>query len=266
MSNDRKTKEDVDELLKNAHAEGEVSEASMKALELVDPGAQIAASLGVRVDDVSASEVVLVTLMPDDSGSIAQAHHAKVVREGHNLVLDALAASQQTGSILVHCRYLNGNVLYPFCPLDRAVKMDGANYHPDGGTPLYDETVALLGTVLAKSREFSESGVPVRTVTLLLTDGADVHSQRARPADVAALVRDLTSAGNHIVAAMGIADGTTDFRAVFRDMGIDDRWILTPGNSAAELRRAFQVFSQSAVRASRSAASFATTAAGGFVN
>jgi hypothetical protein len=31
-------------------------------------------------------------------------------------------------------------------------------------------------------------------------------------------------------------------------MGIPDRWIMTPGSSASEIRRAFQVFSQSAVR------------------
>jgi len=58
---------------------------------------------------------------------------------------------------------------------------------------------------------------------------------------------------NHIVAAMGISDGTTDFREVFRKMGIADRWILTPGNSASEIRRAFSVFSQSAVRAAAGA-------------
>jgi hypothetical protein len=58
---------------------------------------------------------------------------------------------------------------------------------------------------------------------------------------------------NHIVAAMGISDGSTDFRGVFRAMGIADRWILTPGNSASEVRRAFQVFSQSAVRAAAGA-------------
>jgi hypothetical protein len=43
-------------------------------------------------------------------------------------------------------------------------------------------------------------------------------------------------------------------------MGIPDRWILTPGNSAQEIRRAFQVFSQSA------AALGAGAALGGFGN
>ena len=75
----------------------------------------------------------------------------------------------------------------------------------------------------------------------------------------------MTRSEAHIVAAMGISDGITDFRAVFRDMGIEDRWILTPGNNPSEIRRAFQVFSQSAVRASQ-AASFSQGAAGGFAN
>jgi len=48
-------------------------------------------------------------------------------------------------------------------------------------------------------------------------------------------------------------------------MGIEDRRILTPRDNASEIRNAFQVFSQSAVRASQ-AASFSSSALGGFTN
>ena len=64
---------------------------------------------------------------------------------------------------------------------------------------------------------------------------------------------------------IAVNDGSTDFRKVFSEMGIPDRWILTPGNSASEIRGAFQMFSQSAVRVSQ-AASFSKSALGGFVN
>jgi hypothetical protein len=47
-------------------------------------------------------------------------------------------------------------------------------------------------------------------------------------------------------------------------MVIKDEWILTPASSPTELRKAFQVFSQSAVRASQSAANFSKAALGGF--
>jgi len=131
--------------------------------------------------------------------------------------------------------------------------MTTANYHPNLGTPLYDQTAVVLGTVIAKAQELAQAGIAVRTVTLIITDGGDYGSTRCKPGDVKAIVADMLAQENHIVAAMGISDGTTDFRAVFRSMGIPDRWILTPGNSASEIRRAFAVFSQSAVRASQGA-------------
>ncbi len=60
----------LNNLFQTAQDEGLLSQASMQALNVIDLGAQIQAGLGVNVDDVTASEVVLVTIMPDDSGSI----------------------------------------------------------------------------------------------------------------------------------------------------------------------------------------------------
>ncbi len=252
-------------LLGNARAQGTLSKASMNTLDVLDLGAQIQAGLGVEVDDVPSAEVVLVTMMPDDSGSIRFSGNADAVRTGHNLVLEALARSRQGDDILVHNRYLNGEVLYPYTPLAQAKRMTSANYDPCKGTPLYDQTVVLLATVLAKSQEFADNGVPVRTVTLLISDGADVHSTRADASHVRSLVEDMLRAENHIVAAMGIDDGSTDFRRVFRAMGVPDPWILTPGSTPTQIRSAFEVFSQSAVRASQ-AAHFSHAVLGGFVN
>jgi dihydroxyacetone kinase DhaKLM complex PTS-EIIA-like component DhaM len=268
MRNDDKNKSRpgyVKDLLEQAEADGTLSPASMQALDIPDIGAQIQAGLGIGVDDVASSEVVLVSMMPDDSGSIQYAGNADAVRLGHNQVLDALSASRQRDDILVHTRYLNGLVLYPYTPVPQAIRMDAHNYDPNLGTPLYDQTVVLLGTVLAKSQELAQNGVPVRTVTLIITDGADAGSTRAGASHVKSLVDDMLRAEGHIVAAMGIDDGTTSFRQVFRSMGIPDAWILTPRSTAGEVRKAFQVFSQSAVRASQSA-HFSATALGGFAN
>ncbi|NVB80471.1 MAG: hypothetical protein HOV81_18910 [Kofleriaceae bacterium] len=251
MSNDNDDK--VKKLLAEAHGTGALSAKSLATLDVVDVGAQIQAGLGVTIDDVTASEVVLLTMMPDDSQSIAAANNTAAVREGHNFVLDALGRSKQSGEVLAHTRYLNGDVLFPYTALQHAIQMTPANYNPCHGTPLFDQSVVLLGTVVAKAQELAQAGIAVRTVTLIITDGGDYGSTRCRPADVAALVADMLAQENHIVAAMGIDDGSTDFRQVFKAMGIPDRWILTPGNSASEIRRAFQVFSQSAVRATAGA-------------
>ncbi|MDX2270575.1 MAG: hypothetical protein NW237_01315 [Cyanobacteriota bacterium] len=250
----------IQDLFQNAQNEGILSSASLQALNVIDIGAQIQAGLGISVDQVTASDVVLVTMMPDDSGSIRFSGNVQAVRGGHNSVLDALTASKQQDHMLVHTRYLNGFVLFPYCPLGQAVRMNTQNYDPNLGTPLYDQTVILLGTVLAKSQEFSDNGVPVRTVTLIITDGGDAGSYHSTAQDVAAIVQDMLRAENHIIAAMGIDDGATDFRQVFREMGIRDEWILTPGHSEQEIRRAFQMFSQSASHLSQG------SPLGGFAN
>ena len=264
MSKSKKAKR-AQNLIHAARDEGKLSAKSAKTLDIVDMGAQISAGLGVDVDDVMSSEVVLVAMMPDDSGSIRFAGNAQAVRDGHNLVLDSLGQCKQSQDIFCHTRYLNGLVLSPYAPTDQVPRMDQHNYDPALGTPLYDQAIVLLGTVLAKAQEFEANGVPVRTVTLLITDGADVCSTRASAKDVKSLVDDMHAAENHIIAAMGIDDGGTDFHAVFRSMGIPDRWILTPKSGASDIRSAFQVFSQSAVRVSQ-AASLSHVGLGGFVN
>lgn len=251
---------DVNQLFSSAEQDGTLSPQSLQVLNVQDLGAQIQAGLGIAVDDVKASEVVLVSMMPDDSGSIRMGKNAQHVRDGHNGVLDALAASKQKDNVFVHTRYLNGHVLYPYVPLARAVRMDTKNYDPNLGTPLYDETIVMLGTVLAKSQAFLDAGVNVRSVTLLITDGADAGSTKAAK-DVAAIVHDMRISERHVVAAMGIDDGSTDFRRVFGEMGIEAKWILTPKNDPKDIRRAFNVFSQSAVQLTGGAA---RPAAGGF--
>jgi hypothetical protein len=259
--NDDDDDKKVKQLLADAHQQGALSARSLHTLDVVDVGAQIQAGLGVTIGDIAASEVVLLTMMPDDSASIASAGNTDAVRDGHNFVIDALKRSKQSGEVLAHTRYLNGQVLCPYTALEHAVVMTPANYNPIHGTPLFDQACVVFGTVIAKSQELARAGIAVRTVTLIITDGGDYGSVRCKASDVKALVADMLAQENHIVAAMGISDGSTDFKAVFQAMGIPDRWILTPGNSASEIRRAFQVFSQSAVRASQGA-----TQLGGFSN
>ncbi len=255
----------IKNLLSEAKDEGILSKQSMQAFNIPDLGARIQAGLGIKVDDVKASEVVLVTLLVDDSGSIRFAGNAELVREGHNTILEALKESKQEDNIFIHTRYLNGEVLYPYIEIANAIKMDSSNYDPNKGTPLYDETVVLLGTVITAAQEFKSSGVPARTITLIVSDGADEHSHRSGAKDVASIVSDMLHEERNIVAAMGIDDGgRTDFRKIFGAMGIRDEWILTPKNSKSEIRKAFQTFSKSAVRASQNAGSFSKTALGGF--
>ncbi len=255
----------VKDIFQQARTEGDLSTTSFRSLTVnADIGQRIQAGLGVVPDDVAAAEVVLVTLMPDDSGSIRFAGNADAVRNGHNLVLDSLLASRHFEWVLVHPRHLTCPTLCSSRPLSDAVRMTTKNYDPNQGTPLYDQTVVLLGTVLAKAKEFEQNGVAVRTVTLLITDGADVSSRTQTAASVRSIVDDMQQSEGHIVAGMGIDDGSTGFADVFREMGVRDEWILTPGATSSEIHGAFQVFSQSVVQASQSVLGFSQAAMQGF--
>lgn len=255
----------LSQLFTGALQTGALTQAGFQALQVTDLGAQIQNGLGIHVDDVTTSEVTLLSQLIDDSGSIGfVAGNTEAVRDGHNAVLDALSSSKQANGILAHCRYLNGQVLYPYRLLKQAVRMTRANYSPGGGTPLYDQTGVLLGTAVAKVQEFEDNNVPARSILLIITDGDDQGSCRHKPRTLRPLVEDLLRTEMHIIAGMGIFDGSTDFRKIFRSMGIQDNWILTPANDPKEIRAAFRLFSQSALRASQGGASFSQTAAGGF--
>lgn len=248
------------------------SATSAMGLTVDTLGPAITAGLGtVKLDDIKSSEVLLVTSLLDDSSSIRfVAGNSEAVRDGQNSMVDALTGAKQAGDVLISCRYLNGDgsnlgVLFPYRPLSGAIRLDPHNYDPHGSTPLYDQSAVTLTGVAAKIAEFEQGGVAARAVTVIVTDGADVGSRYSSAPAVRAIVEGLLHTEQHIIAGMGIDDGQTDFRKVFNEMGIPAEWVLTPANNEHEIRQAFAVVSQSAVRASQAAGtSFSQVALGGF--
>lgn len=254
---------DVGDLFTDAYEYGDISDASLQTLSVADLGAQIQAGLGVAALDVPASRAVLLTMLLDDSGSIQYRGNEQAVRDGYNQVLKALLQSKQQDEILAQTRYINGRILYPYRFLSHAPMLDKSNFTANGMTPLYDQAIVTLGSVLAKTTEFERNGQQVNTVTLIVTDGCDAGSSYTAR-NVYPLVTDMLARENHIIAGMGIDDGETDFRQVFRDMGIPDNWVLTPKNDQQEIRRAFQLFSQSAVVAAQGTVNLNAGGSAGF--
>lgn len=256
----------VTSLFQTAADDGLIGGQAMQALTAPDLGATINNALGMRIDDVTASEVMLCTFDIDDSVSIRSvAGNSEAVRKSHNEILEALGGSKQESGILAHCRYLSGKVLYPYCLISQAIRMDSHNYNPNRGTPLYDSIVDTLAIVLAKTEEFRQGGVPVRSFTVIISDGAEMSSTRYRtPGQVRPVVADMLNQENHIIAGWGIDDGSTNFKQVFGEVGIPDNWILTCGNTASEIRKVANVVSKTMVRASQSAKSFSQVGLGGF--
>ena len=259
------TSQNVQDLFGGAQDAGDIGADAAQVLAISDLGQQMQAGLGIDIDDVSASEVVLVTVLVDDSGSISGAGNEQAVRDGVNTIIQSLGQSKQADGVLASIRYLNGIVLQPYGALEDVPELDTSNYNACGGTPLYDQSIVVCGQAIAKTQEFLDGGVACRGITVIITDGADMHSRQSA-ADVQKVVKDMILTESHIVVCMGIDDGRTNFRDVFGEMGIDDRWILTPGNDQSEIRKACQVVSQTAVRASQGAGAFSQVAGQGFTS
>jgi len=66
---------------------------------------------------VQSSDAIILGVMIDDSGSIRFEGNSQNVCDGHNLLIDAMNGSKQGDSILMHTRYLNGKILFPYCLL-----------------------------------------------------------------------------------------------------------------------------------------------------
>ena len=254
----------IEELFSSARDDGDIDPATFAALGQLNVGASLVPTFGVPADAFAQNEVILVSLLLDDSGSIDFGNNTQNIIDGHNLLIDAFKGAKQQENILWMCQTLNGRVISPWCELASAPRLPHPQYKADGGTPLYDASMIHLASVLAKFKEFEQSGVPARTITAIVTDGKDEHSRDHRAMDVQRFVDSLASREHHILAGVGIQYQQVPFRTVFGSMGIPDKWILTPKSDPKEIRAAFQTLSQSAVRASQSAASFSQQAAGGF--
>lgn len=257
-------------LLNASLAEGTFTQDSLNILVNHNLQNTITNALGVDPNTIPSSEVVLVATLLDDSGSMASLVDEAII--GCNLVDDSLRASKQSAGILRYTRFLNGGQVHPFKELENTPRMDAATYKIQGSTPLYREILSILGVVGAKVTSFSMTGVPARCVTVIITDGANydpsvsaAETRRLRD-DCRTVIQDLLSQENHIVIAVGINDGSTDFHSVFTEIGVPEKWILTPQNTEAEVRKAFQVVSKSTVRASQTAGSFSQTALAGFTS
>jgi hypothetical protein len=253
-----------DLIISGAYEPGLITRKSVNSLLSVTGIAdEITRGLGESSDQRS---VFLVSILADDSGSIfSRANNAALVAEGHNDIIDELkkvASNNTEDDILLSTRYLSGKILNPYRSLDRAALMNTHSYQEGGGTPLYDQSVITLGTVIAKTAQLAATGAKVRTFTLIITDGADRHSRPCTAQSVAWIAGDMLLTGSHIVAAMGVNDGVTKFRKVFPTMGIKPGWVLTADDSREKIRQAFREVTDQLALVAGSESRFADLALG----
>lgn len=138
-----------------------------------------------------------------------------ITRSSQGSVVGAKAAAELS---LVPLSLNNGPVSTSTEYLAEVPKLTRAKFSPNGSTPLFDQSIVTVGGVIAKVQEFENAGIAARTWTLIVSDGGDYGSQR-KASDVATVVKELNSE-QHLILAMGVSDGTTNYNKVFLSMGV----------------------------------------------
>ena len=225
--------------------------------------------LGVGSNTFPVNESILVGMVIDNSGSIKTdiKNGPALVCEGQNLMINAMKKSKQKDGILIGTWLINETApVHPFVTIDDAVYLEpGKNYQAGGITPLYRQCCNVLSVMALKSKvDFAQAGCRCRSIFLVVTDGYNIDNDDSFNAGmVETLIKEM---GETLIPYfMGISNGSIKFKTIAESMGFYSENIVTPGISESELRKAFQMVSQSAAYASQSLANFSKSALGGFI-
>lgn len=240
------------DLFQTAQQNGVLSSASTAMLSGQLGSVLVAGAAGLPAENITATDVTLVTVLIDASSSIQSANLEQAVRDGQNALLDAFQGSRERDSVMLALWTFNdkSKVLHSYVPIGDAQRLDAKNYRANGSTALFDTWCNALGANVAYAQQLRDSGTPVRSVVVVITDGEDVSSKR-RATECAQLSADLLASETFVLAFVGVGK-EANFRAVARSMGVPEGSIEVQQNAtAAGLRSVFQMVSRSAIRVSQ---------------
>jgi hypothetical protein len=252
MSNKPMDAAEAAALLQSAQASGVLSPETSSQVTGNLGGLVLAGAAGKDLEDITASDVTLVTVLIDASGSIADRGLEQAVREGQGALLDAFSGARERDSVLLATWTFaqDAKVVHSYLPTSDAVRLDARNYRASGSTRLYDTWCDALTANVAYAQRLRDGGTPTRSVVVVVTDGEDVSSQRGT-SHCARLSRDLLASELFTLAFVGVGKDV-DFEAVARAMGIPAGCVLVQREATpSSLRRTFQLVSRSAIRASQ---------------
>jgi uncharacterized protein YegL len=211
----------------------------------------IAGAAGKDAEDITASDVTLVTLLVDASSSIHDRGLEDAVRDGQNGLVDALGDTRERDSILMAMWTFASEVrvVHSYVGLDDVTRLDKKSYNAVGGTCLYDTWCDALTANVAYAERLRSSGTPCKSVVVVVTDGDDCGSKR-RAADCARISKIVLASEQFTLAFVGVGGG--DFHATAREMGVPDGCIAVQAQATpSTIRQVFRMVSQSAIRASQ---------------
>ena len=253
----------LDDLFKAAEADGLTSDT----LDLVVAnlnGPTMMQTIGVGLDDLATADVTLAMNIIDMSGSMGP-HAADLTRAYNEDYLKAMRCSPSADDILVSTILFDDQVvlLHGYVGLEDAAELTPKTYTPRGATALYDAVAGGLSNMVLYAQQLRQSGVSVRGVVVVYSDGDDNDSKQ-KPGAVRRMVEDLLKQEVYTFAYVGFVEksqrpigfktGNTPNPTHKMASAIGFPNAYTAGLSPADLRHIFYMASQSTIMVSRGAA------------
>lgn len=210
-------------------------------------GNMLAGAGGAGIDSLATDDVVLLQFLIDMSGSMGSVQMA-VIKE-INKLFKALRSSKVASSILVSAWVFNTNpnLLFSWTKLEDVVDLTTKQYHPNGGTSLFDAAIQSLSSMSAYAHTLASSGLRVRGVNVILSDGADTSSSNSK-ASVKIIADNLIKQESNTLAFGGFGD-LAFMKGLAQDMGYPAVWI-NDSKTEKEIRALLELVSGSVIQGS----------------
>ena len=240
---------DLNNIFNDASTDGTISQASNTLICNNLNDTVLMGCNGLALDEIESTEVTLITALYDISSSISYSKLTSAIINGQNELLYALNGAKKKDDIMMAqwCFNDSTQVLHSYVPIDDVVKLDKSNYVPNGMTSIYDVSLEAMSSNLAYAELLKGSGTPVQSIIVLFTDGQDTSS-KSRAEDVKKLAKDLLKTEQYVLAYIGVGDD--DHEAIAERMGFPS--VIHTSISATEIRKAFQMMSESIINVSQS--------------
>lgn len=241
----------IDDLFRSAQDDG-LTDDTMDLVVSNLNGPTMMSAVGVGLDEIMSNEVTLAMNIIDMSGSMMP-FTADLIQAYNDDYLAAMAGSMVADDILVSTILFNEHVelLHGYVNLADAPPLTRSSYRPDGGTALYDAVAGGMTNMVLYAQQLRQSGVMVRCLIIVYSDGED-NMSRQPAAAVRRAAQELLRHEMYTLAYVGFRGGgmdEADLRRLADDIGFPD--VLPAGLSHSELRRVFRMASHSTLSVSQ---------------
>lgn len=241
----------LDDLFQSAQDDG-LTDDTMGLVIANLNGPTMTQPVGVGLDDLATNDVTLAMNILDMSGSMFP-FAADLIRAYNDDYLTAMSGSTAADDILVSTILFDDEVelFHGYVNLKDAPPLTRAVYQPDGSTALYDAVAAGLTNMVLYAQQLRQSGVMVRCIVIVYTDGEDNASKQQASA-VKRAAQELLKHEMYTLAYVGFSTqnlSEAELRKQASRIGFPD--VLVAGLSHEALRRIFHLVSVSTVRVSQ---------------